>query len=129
MTAIEDVANAVMPKDYTYGWSGVAFEEQKSGTSSMIVFVFGVILVFLILAAQYESWALPAVILMAVPFGLIGSLLATWIRGLDNDVYFQVGLLVMVGLAAKNAILIVEFAVELARKPNTTLAQAAVARR
>ncbi len=126
MKAIEEVAAEVMPKNYAVGWSGVAYEEQKSGTSSMIVFVFGVILVFLILSAQYESWSLPAVVLMAVPFGIIGSLLATWARGLDNDVYFQIGLLVMIGLAAKNAILIVEFAVELAKKPGTTLAEAAV---
>ena len=126
MDVIASIAAEMMPRSYTTGWSGVAYEEQKSGTSSMIVFVFGVLFVFLILAAQYESWTLPAVVLMAVPFGVIGSLLATWLRGLDNDVYFQIGLLVMVGLAAKNAILIVEFAVRLAQKPGTTLAQAAV---
>ena len=126
MKVMEEIAAETMPKNYSYGWSGVAYEEQKSGTSSMIVFVFGVVLVFLILAAQYESWSLPAVVLTAIPFGIIGSLLATWARGLDNDVYFQIGLLVMVGLAAKNAILIVEFAVELSGKPGTTLAQAAV---
>lgn len=126
MQVMEQIAAETMPQGYTYGWSGVAYEEQQSGMASLVVFVFGVILVFLILAAQYESWSLPAVVMMAIPFGMIGALLATWARGLDNDVYFQIGLLVMVGLAAKNAILIVEFAVELSKKPGYSLAQAAV---
>jgi multidrug efflux pump len=110
--AMEEVGAEVLPQGYTFGWSGLAFSEKESGSSSAIVFIFGIVLVFLILAAQYESWSLPAAVMTTVPFGVLGALAATWLRGLDNDVYFQIGLLLMVGLSAKNGILIVEFAVE-----------------
>jgi multidrug efflux pump len=122
---MEQVALEVLPPGYGFAWSGMAFEEKKSGGSSAAAFVFGIIIIFLILSAMYESWSLPGAVLTAVPFGVIGALLATWLRGLENDVYFQIGLLVLVGLAAKNAILIIEFAVEL-RKQGKPVLEAAI---
>jgi len=116
ITAMEAVAKEVLPSGYTYAWSGLAYEEIKSGGTSMLAFVFGLIIVFLVLAAQYESWTLPGSVMMAVPFGVLGALTAVWLRGLENDVYFQIGLLVLIGLGAKNAILRVSFATELRRE-------------
>ena len=112
LAAMEATAREVLPPGYTFAWSGLAFEEKKSGGTSMIAFVFGLIIVFLVLAAQYESWTLPGAVMSAVPFGILGALVTNWLRGLDNDVYFQIGLLVLIGLGAKNAVLRVSAAVE-----------------
>lgn len=114
--AMEEVAREVLPQGYDFSWSGMAYEEKKSGGTSTTAFLFGLIIVFLVLAAQFESWTLPCSVMTAVPFGILGALILNWLRGLNNDVYFQIGLLVLIGLGAKNAVLRVTFAVELRRQ-------------
>jgi multidrug efflux pump len=99
------------PADYDYASSGTAFEEKKSRATSTATFAFGLIIVFLLLAAQFESWTLPGSVMTVVPFGILGALAFNWLRGLHNDVHFQIGLLVLIGLGAKNAVLRVTFAV------------------
>jgi multidrug efflux pump len=113
LNAMEAVAREVLPAGYGFAWSGMAYEEKKSGGTSAAAFAFGLIIVFLLLAAQFESWTLPGSVMTAVPFGILGALAFNWMRGLNNDVYFQIGLLVLIGLGAKNAVLRVTFAVEL----------------
>lgn len=125
IAAMEEVAAKTLPDGFSFAWAGLAYEEKQAGGTTAIVFVFGIIMVFLILAAQYESWGLPFSVITAVPFGIFGALVAIFMRGLENDIYFQVGLVTLVGLSAKNAILIVEFAV-MKRQEGLGIVEAAV---
>ncbi|MEH6394768.1 efflux RND transporter permease subunit [Pseudoalteromonas sp.] len=107
---VERIAKAVLPPDMTYDWTGSAYQEKRSSGTTGIALGLAVIMVFLILAALYERWSLPLSVMLALPFGTFGALVSIWLVGMTNDVYFQIGLVTLLGLASKNAILIVEYA-------------------
>jgi multidrug efflux pump len=122
---VERIAKENLPDGYKIAWTGQAYQEKRTGSAALFAFGFAIIMVFLILAAQFETWALPLAVIMAVPFALAGALLAVLLRGMPNDIYFQIGLITLIGLAAKNAILIVEFA-EQKMEEGMPVAQAAL---
>jgi HAE1 family hydrophobic/amphiphilic exporter-1/multidrug efflux pump len=126
---VEAVAREVLPADFSLDWSGASYQEKVARGTSTIALLMAVVMVFLILAAQYEKWSLPLSVLLALPFGTFGALAAVWLRGLTNDVYFQIGLVTLLGLAAKNAILIVEYAVYKREEGLSTAAAAVEAAR
>ena len=126
---MERVANANFPLNIGYSWTGLSYQEKLIGNQAYFIFALSITLVFLVLAAQYESWSDPAAVILTVPMALVGVILALIVRGLPSDLYTQIGLVLMIALAAKNAILIVEFARELKAEGMSTVAAAVEATR
>jgi HAE1 family hydrophobic/amphiphilic exporter-1/multidrug efflux pump len=126
---MEDIARKTLPAEFSFDWGGASFQEKRSGGTSILALGLAALMVFLILAAQYDRWSLPLSVMLALPFGTFGALAAVWLRGFTNDVYFQIGLVTLLGLAAKNAILIVEYAVLKRHEGYTTSAAAIEAAR
>jgi hydrophobic/amphiphilic exporter-1 (mainly G- bacteria), HAE1 family len=122
--AIQEVAQKYLPRGFSYEWSGMTREEQGAGTQTSLIFLLSVVFVFFLLAAQYESYILPLAVILTVPVGIFGVFLFTKIFGIENNIYVQVGLIMLIGLLAKNAILIVEYAVQRRRSGMTLLASA-----
>jgi HAE1 family hydrophobic/amphiphilic exporter-1 len=125
LQTMAQLSERVLPQGFSYAWSGVSHEEVKAGGQSAAIFSLGLLLVYLTLAGQYESVTLPFIILLSVPLAIMGALAAQWGRGLINDVYCQIGLVMLIGLSAKNGILVVEFAEQL-RARGMTVVDAAV---
>jgi hydrophobe/amphiphile efflux-1 (HAE1) family protein len=125
LRVMEEVAAQALPDGYRLAWTGTSFQEKATRGSTTGVFLVGVLMVFLVLAAQYERWTLPFAVILAVPFAVFGALVAVFLRGLENDIYFQIGLVTLIGLASKNAILIVEFA-QMKVQEGKSFAEAAV---
>jgi HAE1 family hydrophobic/amphiphilic exporter-1 len=125
LEVMEQIAQRNLANGMDYEWTGIAYEEKKVGNQALLIFAMAVLLVYLVLAAQYESWLLPAAVILVVPLGLLGALAAVSVRGLDNNIYTQIGMVLIIALASKNAILIVEFAREL-RVAGRSILEAAV---
>lgn len=125
MSSMEEIANEFLVPGLSVAWGGIAYQEKTSGGVSVVSVIGGLLIVFLVLAALYERWSLPLTILLSVPFAIFGAFLAIWLRGMPNDIYFQIGIVTLIGLAAKNAILIVEFA-RIKRKEGLGVTEAAL---
>ena len=126
LKAVEEICDEISSHDYAVSWTGSAYQEKEAGGSSSYVLLLGILVVFLILAAQYEMWSLPFAVLLAIPFAAFGALIATFLRGYSNDLYFQIAIVTLIGLAAKNAILIIEFAVIFYKEQHMTLLESAI---